>query len=131
MAWAARILPGLPPTDPDLSLDLHWSARALELALRADYRTSPNPMVGAVVLDAAGNLAGEGYHRQAGQPHAEQEALAAAGDQARGGTIYVNLEPCTHAHRTPSCAEALVSAGIARAVICMADPDGRVWGAGI
>jgi diaminohydroxyphosphoribosylaminopyrimidine deaminase/5-amino-6-(5-phosphoribosylamino)uracil reductase len=124
-------VPGLPPTDPDPSLDRHWAARAIELALRADYRTSPNPMVGAVVLDSAGKLAGEGYHRLAGEPHAEQEALAAAGDQARGGTIYVNLEPCAHAHRTPSCADALVSAGISRAVICMIDPDDRVRGAGI
>jgi diaminohydroxyphosphoribosylaminopyrimidine deaminase/5-amino-6-(5-phosphoribosylamino)uracil reductase len=126
-----RILPGLLPTDSDPSLDLHWAARALELALRADYRTSPNPMVGAVVLDAAGNLAGEGYHRQAGQPHAEQEALAAAGDQARGGTLYVNLEPCTHSHRTPSCVEAIVLAGVSRVVICMTDPDERVRGGGV
>src|ERR1700738_1601410 len=131
MAWAARILPGLPATDPDPSLDLHWAARALELALRADYRTSPNPMVGAVVLDAAGNLAGEGYHRQAGQPHAEQEALAAAGDRARGGTLYVNLEPCSHEHRTPSCAQALIDAGVRRVVVSMADPDERVRGAGL
>jgi diaminohydroxyphosphoribosylaminopyrimidine deaminase/5-amino-6-(5-phosphoribosylamino)uracil reductase len=88
-------------------------------------------MVGAVVLDAAGNLAGEGYHRGAGQPHAEQEALAAAGALARGGTLYVNLEPCSHSHRTPSCAEAVLLAGIARVVISMEDPDDRVRGAGI
>jgi diaminohydroxyphosphoribosylaminopyrimidine deaminase/5-amino-6-(5-phosphoribosylamino)uracil reductase len=88
-------------------------------------------MVGAVVLDAAGNLAGEGFHRQAGQPHAEQEALAAAGDQARGGTLYVNLEPCSHSHRTPSCVEAVVLAGVSRVVISMPDPDDRVRGAGI
>ncbi len=88
-------------------------------------------MVGAVVLDSVGNLAGEGYHRQAGQPHAEQEALAVAGDQARGGTLYVNLEPCTHSHRTPSCAEAIILAGISRVVVCMTDPDDRVSGAGI
>jgi diaminohydroxyphosphoribosylaminopyrimidine deaminase / 5-amino-6-(5-phosphoribosylamino)uracil reductase len=124
-------LPGLLPTDPDTSLDRHWSARALELALRADYRTSPNPMVGAVVLDSAGNLAGEGYHRRAGEPHAEQQALDAAGDQAHGGTIYVNLEPCAHLHRTPPCADAIILAGISRAVISMADPDDRMRGAGI
>lgn len=88
-------------------------------------------MVGAVVLDGTGKLAGEGYHRQAGQPHAEQNALAVAGDLARGGTLYVNLEPCTHTHRTPSCAEAIILAGIARVVVCMADPDDRVGGAGI
>jgi diaminohydroxyphosphoribosylaminopyrimidine deaminase/5-amino-6-(5-phosphoribosylamino)uracil reductase len=128
---AARILPGLPPINPDPSVDLHWAARALELALRADYRTSPNPMVGAVVVDREGNLAGEGYHRQAGQPHAEQEAIAVAGDHARGGTLYVNLEPCAHLHRTPPCAEAIILAGIARVVVSMPDPDDRVSGAGI
>src|ERR1700687_5796888 len=99
MAWAARILPGLPPTDSDPSLDLHWSARALELALRADYKTSPNPMVGAVVVDAAGNLAGEGYHRQAGQPHAGQEALAAAGHPGRGRHPDVSRAALTRALR--------------------------------
>ncbi len=88
-------------------------------------------MVGAVALDSAGNLVGEGYHRQAGQPHAEQEALDAAGERARRGTLYVNLEPCTHLHRTPSCAEAIILAGIARVIVCMPDPDDRVRGAGI
>jgi diaminohydroxyphosphoribosylaminopyrimidine deaminase/5-amino-6-(5-phosphoribosylamino)uracil reductase len=88
-------------------------------------------MVGAVVLDTDGQLAGEGFHRQAGQPHAEEEALAAAGERARGGTLYVNLEPCAHGHRAPSCAEAVIDAGLARVVISMADPDERVRGAGI
>ncbi|HEY8633550.1 MAG TPA: bifunctional diaminohydroxyphosphoribosylaminopyrimidine deaminase/5-amino-6-(5-phosphoribosylamino)uracil reductase RibD [Candidatus Dormibacteraeota bacterium] len=125
------ILPGLPPPDPDASLDRHWSARALELALQADYRTSPNPMVGAVVLDSDGNVAGEGYHHRAGEPHAEQEALDAAGDQAQGGTLYVNLEPCAHLHRTPPCADAIILAGLKRVVISMSDPDERVRGAGI
>jgi diaminohydroxyphosphoribosylaminopyrimidine deaminase/5-amino-6-(5-phosphoribosylamino)uracil reductase len=125
------ILPGLPPPDPDASLDRHWSARALELALQADYRTSPNPMVGAVVLDSDGNLAGEGYHHRAGEPHAEQEALEAAGDLAHGGTLYVNLEPCAHLHRTPPCADAIILAGLKRVVISMSDPDERVRGAGI
>jgi diaminohydroxyphosphoribosylaminopyrimidine deaminase / 5-amino-6-(5-phosphoribosylamino)uracil reductase len=113
------------------STDLYWSARALELALQADFRTSPNPMVGAVVLDRQGHLAGEGYHRAAGQPHAEQEALAEAGDRAKGGTLYSNLEPCTHAHRSPSCADAVIESGIYRVVVSMADPDKRVRGAGI
>jgi diaminohydroxyphosphoribosylaminopyrimidine deaminase/5-amino-6-(5-phosphoribosylamino)uracil reductase len=125
------ILPGLPPTDPDASLDRHWSARALELALQADYRTSPNPMVGAVVLDSAGNVAGEGFHHRAGEPHAEQQALEAAGDQAEGGTLYVNLEPCAHLHRTPPCADAIILAGLKRVVISTSDPDERVRGAGI
>ncbi len=88
-------------------------------------------MVGAVVLDRMGNIAGEGYHRRAGGQHAEQEALDAAGDQAHGGTLYVNLEPCAHLHRTPSCADAITLAGIKRVVISMSDPDERVRGAGI
>ena len=88
-------------------------------------------MVGAVVLDSAGHLAGEGYHRQAGAPHAEQEALEAAGDQAHGGTLYINLEPCAHLHRTPPCADAIILAGVKRVVISMADPDERMQGAGI
>jgi len=112
-------------------VDLHWSARALELARTADFRTSPNPMVGAVVLDSFGHLAGEGYHKAKGQPHAEEEALREAGDRARGGTVYVNLEPCTHGHRELSCANALIQAGVRRVVVSMTDPDERVRGAGI
>ena len=88
-------------------------------------------MVGAVVLDRKGQLAGEGYHRAAGEPHAEQEALAQAGERARGGTLYVNLEPCTHAHRNPCCADAVIESGVRRAVISMTDPDERVRGAGV
>jgi diaminohydroxyphosphoribosylaminopyrimidine deaminase / 5-amino-6-(5-phosphoribosylamino)uracil reductase len=88
-------------------------------------------MVGAVVLDKDGLVAGEGFHKAKGQAHAEQEALEQAGDRAKGGTIYVNLEPCTHAHREPCCAEAVIDAGIYRTVISMADPDVRVRGAGI
>lgn len=106
-------------------------ARALELARLADHRTSPNPMVGAVVLDAAGNLAGEGFHEQAGGPHAEARALAAAGARAAGGTVYVTLEPCSHQGRTPPCAEALVAAGVGRVVVAMEDPDRRNRGRGI
>lgn len=122
---------GEPHPLEDRGADLHWSARALELASLADFRTSPNPMVGAVVLDREGRLAGEGYHRAQGEPHAEQVALAEAGERARGGTLYVNLEPCTHTHRTPSCADAVIESGIGRAVISMADPDARVRGGGI
>jgi diaminohydroxyphosphoribosylaminopyrimidine deaminase/5-amino-6-(5-phosphoribosylamino)uracil reductase len=88
-------------------------------------------MVGAVILDRGGHLAGEGYHRRAGEPHAEQEALEMAADQANGGTLYVNLEPCAHLHRTPSCADAIIEAGLKRVVISMSDPDERVRGAGI
>ncbi|MGA7179170.1 MAG: bifunctional diaminohydroxyphosphoribosylaminopyrimidine deaminase/5-amino-6-(5-phosphoribosylamino)uracil reductase RibD, partial [Thiobacillaceae bacterium] len=119
------------PTENDHSQDLHWSARAIELAFKGDYRTSPNPMVGAVVLDRDGRLAGEGYHRGPGHPHAEEEALAAAGEAALGGALYVNLEPCKHEHRSPSCAAAIVGAGLRRVVVSMTDPDVRVRGAGI
>jgi diaminohydroxyphosphoribosylaminopyrimidine deaminase / 5-amino-6-(5-phosphoribosylamino)uracil reductase len=88
-------------------------------------------MVGAVVLDSMGSAAGEGYHHRAGEPHAEQLALEEAGDRAHGGTLYVNLEPCAHLHRTPPCADAIILAGIKRVVISMSDPDERVRGAGI
>jgi diaminohydroxyphosphoribosylaminopyrimidine deaminase/5-amino-6-(5-phosphoribosylamino)uracil reductase len=124
-------LRGLNTTDNDRSVDLHWAARAIELARQADYRTSPNPMVGAVVLDPEGLVAGEGFHREAGQKHAEEEALEAAGERARDGTLYVNLEPCAHAHRIPSCAQAAIDAGIRRVVVSMTDPDERVRGAGL
>lgn len=87
-------------------------------------------MVGAVIVDSSGTVAGEGFHQGAGQPHAEQEALMVAGDQALGGTLYVNLEPCA-THRTPSCADAIIEAGLRRVVISMMDPDERVRGAGI
>jgi diaminohydroxyphosphoribosylaminopyrimidine deaminase/5-amino-6-(5-phosphoribosylamino)uracil reductase len=124
-------LPRLNAIDIDPSADLLWAARAIELARQADYATSPNPMVGAVVIDSSGLMAGEGFHRKAGTRHAEEEALEAAGDRARGGTLYVNLEPCAHLHRTPSCAEALIDAGIKRVVVSMTDPDERVRGAGL
>lgn len=104
--------------------------RALRLAAEADYRPSPNPMVGAVVLGSDGRLAGEAFHRRAGEAHAEAIALRAAGDRARGGTAYVNLEPCSHEGRTPPCAGALVGAGVRRIVAAMPDPDERVAGRG-
>jgi diaminohydroxyphosphoribosylaminopyrimidine deaminase / 5-amino-6-(5-phosphoribosylamino)uracil reductase len=88
-------------------------------------------MVGAVVLDKDGRVAGEGFHKAKGQPHAEEEALKEAGDRAKGGTLYVNLEPCTHAHREPSCADAVIGSGIYRVVISMPDPDERMRGAGV
>jgi diaminohydroxyphosphoribosylaminopyrimidine deaminase/5-amino-6-(5-phosphoribosylamino)uracil reductase len=88
-------------------------------------------MVGAVVLDAEGHVAGEGYHQEAGQPHAEEVALAIAGDRSRNGTLYVNLEPCAHEHRSPSCAQLTIDAGVRRVVVAMTDPDERVRGAGL
>ena len=108
-----------------------WMRRALQLAALADGHTSPNPLVGAVVLDADGQLVGEGFHARAGQPHAEVGALAQAGDAARGGTIVVTLEPCCHHGRTPPCADAVIAAGIQRVVVALTDPDPRVAGGGL
>ena len=88
-------------------------------------------MVGAVVLDIDGHVAGEGYHQEAGQPHAEEVALAAAGDRAKNGTMYVNLEPCAHEHRSPSCSQLAIEAGLRRVVVAMTDPDERVRGTGL
>ena len=104
---------------------------ALALARRGLGRVSPNPAVGCVVLDSGGAVAGRGWTRPGGRPHGETEALRRAGDAARGGTAYVSLEPCAHHGETPPCADALVEAGIARAVIATEDPDPRVSGAGI
>ncbi|KEF42926.1 MAG: 5-amino-6-(5-phosphoribosylamino)uracil reductase [Cyanobium sp. CACIAM 14] len=105
--------------------------RALQLAALGDGRTSPNPLVGAVVLDAGGRLVGEGFHARAGGPHAEVGALAQAGDRARGGTLVVTLEPCCHQGRTPPCSAAVIAAGIRRVVLAMADPHPLVAGGGI
>jgi diaminohydroxyphosphoribosylaminopyrimidine deaminase / 5-amino-6-(5-phosphoribosylamino)uracil reductase len=107
-----------------------WMLRALELAARGRGQTSPNPMVGAVLVQD-GRVVGEGWHHQAGQPHAEALALRRAGKRARGAVLFVNLEPCSHFGRTPPCADALIQAGIARAVVAMRDPDPRVSGRGI
>ncbi len=108
-----------------------WMGRALELAALSEGRTSPNPLVGAVVLDPRGQLVGEGFHAAAGLPHAEVGALAQAGARARGGTLVVTLEPCAHHGRTPPCTEAVIAAGVARVVVAMADPDPRVAGRGL
>src|SRR5690349_20374548 len=101
--------------------DERWMTRAIELARAADYRTSPNPMVGAVVLDRDGKVASEGFHAAKGSAHGEEVALAAAGRKAGGGTICVNLEPCTRGHRSAPCADAIVAAGITRVVGAMTD----------
>ena len=90
--------------------------RALALAERGRGLTSPNPMVGAVLVTSGGEIAGEGFHSRAGAPHAEVEALRAAGARARGATLYVTLEPCSHHGRTPPCATAVIEAGVARVV---------------
>lgn len=104
--------------------------RALALAARGRGLTSPNPPVGAVVASGR-EVLGEGWHRGPGFPHAEIEALDAAGDRARGATLYVTLEPCTHHGRTPPCAPRVVAAGVARVVIGITDPNPAVDGAGI
>lgn len=104
--------------------------RAIALAARGLGSTSPNPVVGCVILDAAGQIAGEGWHQRAGDPHAEINALRAAGGSARGGTALVTLEPCNHTGRTGPCAQALIEAGIARVVYAVADPTPDANGGG-
>ena len=105
-------------------------AAARALARRGLGWVWPNPAVGCVILDADGRVAGRGWTRPGGRPHAETEALRVAGERARGGTAYVTLEPCSHHGETPPCADALVKAGIKRVVAPMMDPDPRVQGAG-
>lgn len=105
--------------------------RALELARRGEGYVEPNPMVGAVVVDEHLNLLGEGWHESFGGPHAEVQALHAAGERARGGTLYVTLEPCCHFGKTPPCTRAVIAAGIARVVIACRDPFPQVAGQGI
>ncbi len=103
--------------------------RALALAERGRYSVSPNPMVGCVIV-RDGAVIGEGFHRRAGEPHAEIEALQQSGD-ARGGTLYVTLEPCAHHGRTPPCASAVMASGVRRVVVAMRDPHDLVDGRGI
>ena len=104
--------------------------RALELAERGRGTTSPNPVVGAVIV-RGDSVVGEGWHERPGEAHAEVRALEAAGDDARGATMYVTLEPCSHHGRTPPCADAIVAAGVERVVIGTGDPNPEVDGAGI
>lgn len=111
-------------------LDVHYMARALELARQGLYSTHPNPRVGCVIV-RDGQIVGEGWHVRAGEPHAEVHALRQAGELARGATAYVTLEPCSHHGRTPPCADALVNAGVARVVAAMQDPNPQVAGRGL
>jgi diaminohydroxyphosphoribosylaminopyrimidine deaminase / 5-amino-6-(5-phosphoribosylamino)uracil reductase len=104
--------------------------RALALAERGLYTTDPNPRVGCVIADQQ-RVLGEGWHTRAGEPHAEVYALRAAGPQARGASVYVTLEPCSHIGRTPPCADALIAAGVRRVVCCTTDPNPKVSGAGM
>jgi diaminohydroxyphosphoribosylaminopyrimidine deaminase/5-amino-6-(5-phosphoribosylamino)uracil reductase len=110
--------------------DQRWMKMALRRAARGEGRTSPNPMVGAVVV-SGDHVGGSGWHRAPGSPHAEVHALIEAGDQASESTMYVTLEPCAHQGRTPPCVESIIRAGVARVVVCTADPDPRVAGRGI
>ncbi|MEV6160765.1 bifunctional diaminohydroxyphosphoribosylaminopyrimidine deaminase/5-amino-6-(5-phosphoribosylamino)uracil reductase RibD [Streptomyces sp. NPDC052052] len=108
--------------------DITAMRRAITLAARGLGSTSPNPVVGCVILDATGRQVGEGFHQRAGGPHAEIHALRAAGDRARGGTAYVTLEPCNHTGRTGPCAQALVEAGVTRVVYAVGDPNPQATG---
>jgi diaminohydroxyphosphoribosylaminopyrimidine deaminase/5-amino-6-(5-phosphoribosylamino)uracil reductase len=109
--------------------DREYMSRALALAERGLYTTTPNPRVGSVVV-RDGLLAGEGWHVAAGQPHAEVIAIRQAAERARGATLYVTLEPCSHHGRTPPCVDTLIEAGIARVVAAMQDPNPEVAGSG-
>lgn len=104
---------------------------AISASLTVRALTSPNPWVGCVVLDAGGVLCATGATGPVGQAHAEVTALRAAGERARGGTLFVTLEPCSHHGRTPPCVDAVLAAGVSRVVVAIADPDVRVHGEGI
>jgi len=108
--------------------DHRWMDRALHLAALGRCGASPNPMVGAVIVDAHGQLAGEGYHAAYGGPHAEIVALADAGERAREGTIYVTLEPCAHHGKTPPCVNALLAAGLQRVFVALSEPTSQAGG---
>jgi diaminohydroxyphosphoribosylaminopyrimidine deaminase/5-amino-6-(5-phosphoribosylamino)uracil reductase len=111
--------------------DRYWMQRALELARRGIGISSPNPAVGCVILDSAGQLAGEGWHEYDLRDHAEIAALKAAGERAQGGTAFVTLEPCNHTGRTGPCTEALIAACIRRVVAATFDPNPAVAGSGL
>src|SRR5260221_13207530 len=109
--------------------DHGFMEQALELAGRGLYTTTPNPRVGCVIA-RDGVLVGSGWHEKAGLAHAEVLALKEAGDRARGATLYVNLEPCSHHGRTPPCVDAIVAAGIKRVIAATQDPNPKVAGSG-
>lgn len=110
--------------------DERWMKRALRLAEKGRGRTSPNPMVGAVLIQD-GEVVGEGYHSKAGEAHAEIVAIGKAGEKARNAILYTNLEPCSHFGKTPPCAPAVIRAGLKRVVIGMEDPNPQVKGKGL
>lgn len=104
------------------STDVYYMKRAIELATKGQFTTRPNPNVGCVIVNN-GKIIGEGFHYRAGEPHAEIHALRQAGDDTKGATVYVTLEPCNHHGRTPPCADALINAGIEKVVIAVTDPN--------
>ena len=111
--------------------DTDYIARALAIAERGRGRTSPNPMVGAVVVDPEGVVVGKGAHEFAGGPHAEVHALRDAGERSRGATLYCTLEPCSHVGRTGACAPVVADAGLRRVVVATSDPNPLVNGSGL
>src|SRR5580693_5094452 len=115
---------------PDHSIDEQFLRRALDLARQGVGLASPNPYVGAVIVDRGGSIVGTGVYTYDGVKHAEVRALEGAGGKARGGTLYINLEPHSHQGRTPPCTEALIAAGIRRVVSSMPDPNPKVSGRG-
>src|SRR4030067_3420824 len=110
--------------------DERWMKRALRLAEKGRGRTSPNPMVGAILVKGD-KLVGEGYHAKAGEAHAEIVAIQRAREESRGAILYLNLEPCAHYGKTPPCAPQVIEAGVKRVVIGMEDPNPLVKGKGI
>lgn len=110
--------------------DHKWMARALKLAKKGEFTTSPNPNVGCVIV-RDNHLVGEGFHFRTGEPHAEVYAMRMAGEKAKGATAYVTLEPCSHYGRTPPCAKGLIEAGVSRVVAAMVDPNPQVAGRGL
>ncbi len=120
------------PLPPATSQDEHMMAIAIAMARRGLGRTAPNPSVGAVIVEpASSEVIARGWTQPGGRPHAETQAIARAGSRARGATLYVTLEPCSHYGKTPPCAEAIIAAGISRVVCAILDPDPRVSGRGV
>ena len=110
---------------------IKWMKRAIYLASLGKGTTSPNPMVGAVILDKYGNLISEGFHYKSGMPHAEAMAFSNLQKDPKGGTLYVNLEPCCHKGKTPPCVNKVISSGLKKVFVSIKDPDKRVSGKGI
>ena len=115
----------------DTNVHIKWMRRAIDLALLGHGRTSPNPLVGAVILDENGELISEGFHLKAGSPHAEAMAFDNLKKNPEGGSLYVNLEPCCHEGKTPPCVKRIISSGLKKVFVSIKDPDKRVSGKGL